>query len=481
MCPTAPLQHRRVDALRAQHAHSDAAVAVGDRHPLRQCHDGVLRHRVGRVAERGEEPRCRRGVQQVPLATLEHPGQHRADRVELAEEVDLPRGGPPRVGRLGTAAGGDPCVGAEQVDRAEGLLGRRRQPLYLTLVAHVALDCDGAAVAAVAADERDRRTRAVAVHVGDRHRGAVGSEPPGERAADPGSRAGDDHVLPGDLHERGSVLRAVGVVSGTVSVGDVLGAVLGPDLPVAFVAYDGSRCGPDDARTTVVVRSEDALRRIVTAPDELGFGRAYVAGDLSIEGDVFDVIAMQDQLENVKVTPTQIVAALKLLGVKALRPLPPPPEEARLHGRRHSKARDAAAISFHYDVSNDFYRIVLGPSLTYSCAVWTDTTTTLEQAQANKHELVSRQAGPRARDAPARHRVWMGRDGAPRGEGARRARGRRDAVEAAGRPRAEAGGRAGRRRSRRDPARRLPRRRRRPVRRHLVDRHVRARRAHPAR
>ena len=182
-------------------------------------------------------------------------------------------------------------------------------------------------------------------------------------------------------------------MSGTVSVGDVLGAVLGPDLPVAFVAYDGSRFGPDDARTTVVVRSEDALRRIVYAPDELGFGRAYVAGDLAIEGDVFDVIAMQDQLENVKVTPAQIVGALKLLGVKALRPLPPPPEEARMHGRRHSKARDAAAISFHYDMSNDFYGIVLGPSLTYSCAVWTDTTTTLEQAQANKHELVSRKLG----------------------------------------------------------------------------------------
>ncbi len=182
-------------------------------------------------------------------------------------------------------------------------------------------------------------------------------------------------------------------MSRSVSVGDVLEAVLGPDLPVAFVAYDGSRFGPDDARTTVVVRSQDALRRIVTAPDELGFGRAYVAGDLAIEGDVFDVIAMQDQLENVKVTPAQIVAALKLLGVKALRPLPPPPEEARMHGRRHSKARDAAAISFHYDVSNDFYEIVLGPSLTYSCAVWTDTTTTLEQAQANKHELVARKLG----------------------------------------------------------------------------------------
>jgi cyclopropane-fatty-acyl-phospholipid synthase len=175
-----------------------------------------------------------------------------------------------------------------------------------------------------------------------------------------------------------------------VTVADLLGRVLGTDVPVAFTAYDGSRFGPADARTTVVVRSPDALRRIATSPDELGFGRAYVAGDLAIEGDVFDVIEMQDRLERVRVRPAEIVDALKLVGVRGLRPLPPPPEEARLRGRRHSKARDAAAIAFHYDVSNEFYRIVLGPSLTYSCAVWTDGTATLEDAQANKHELVAR-------------------------------------------------------------------------------------------
>jgi len=98
---------------------------------------------------------------------------------------------------------------------------------------------------------------------------------------------------------------------------------------------------------------------------------------------------MLKDFQEVKVGPQQIVSAVKILGVRKLKPLPPPPEEARLRGRRHSKERDAAAISYHYDVSNDFYRIVLGPSMTYSCAVWTDTTTTLEDAQANKHELVA--------------------------------------------------------------------------------------------
>jgi len=175
-----------------------------------------------------------------------------------------------------------------------------------------------------------------------------------------------------------------------MSVADLLSDVLGTDVPVAFRAYDGSSFGPADARTTIVVRSPDALRRIVTAPDELGFGRAYVAGELEVDGDIFDVMAVANYIEELKLGPKQIVAAAKLVGWAGLKPLPPPPEEARLHGRRHSRARDAAAIAHHYDLSNDFYRMVLGPSLTYSCAVWHDDTTTLEDAQANKHELICR-------------------------------------------------------------------------------------------
>lgn len=175
-----------------------------------------------------------------------------------------------------------------------------------------------------------------------------------------------------------------------MSVADLLSDVLGDGVPVAFRAYDGSSFGPVDARTTIVVRSPNALRRIVTAPDELGFGRAYVAGELEVDGDIFDVMAVANYIEELRLGPRQVAAAAKLVGWKGLKPLAPPPEEARLHGRRHSRGRDAAAIAYHYDVSNDFYRMVLGPSLTYSCAVWHDGTATLEEAQANKHELVCR-------------------------------------------------------------------------------------------
>jgi cyclopropane-fatty-acyl-phospholipid synthase len=175
-----------------------------------------------------------------------------------------------------------------------------------------------------------------------------------------------------------------------MALADLLRDLIGPNPPVAFSLYDGSRLGPAEAPATVVVRSPSALRRIVTAPGELGFGRAYVAGDLDVEGDIFAALALRDQLPELRLRPRQWVAALRLAGAGGLRPLPPPPEEARLRGRRHSKARDAAAVSHHYDVSNEFYRMVLGPSLTYSCAVWTDPSHSLEEAQANKHELICR-------------------------------------------------------------------------------------------
>jgi cyclopropane-fatty-acyl-phospholipid synthase len=165
--------------------------------------------------------------------------------------------------------------------------------------------------------------------------------------------------------------------------------LLGSDLPVAIDCYDGSRLGPPDAATRIVVRSPDALRYIVTAPGELGFARAYVTGAVDIEGDVFDVFELRDRLPHPKVSPREWLALLKILGADGLRPPPIPAEEARQRGRRHTKARDAAAIAHHYDVSNEFYELVLGPSMTYSCAVFPELKASLETAQANKYDLIA--------------------------------------------------------------------------------------------
>lgn len=170
--------------------------------------------------------------------------------------------------------------------------------------------------------------------------------------------------------------------------------VLGGDLPLAVEAYDGSRVGPGDAPATLVIRTPDALRRVVTAPGELGLARAYVAGDLDLRGDIWALFALRDRLPDVRLRPAVVRRLVaELGGVRQLRWLEPPPEEARLRGRRHSRDRDAAAISHHYDVSNAFYQLVLGPSLTYSCAVFHDPDDTLEEAQGNKHELICRKLG----------------------------------------------------------------------------------------
>jgi cyclopropane-fatty-acyl-phospholipid synthase len=173
-----------------------------------------------------------------------------------------------------------------------------------------------------------------------------------------------------------------------MAIAELLAGMLGGNLPVAIRGYDGSVSGPADAPATIVVRAPDALRRMVTAPGELGLGRAYVAGDLDIEGDLAVVLALHERFAGLNLKPSQWSALLRLVGTTSLLPIPPPPEEARLRGRRHSRARDDAAIAYHYDLSNDFYEILLGPSMTYSCGVWSSPDAGLEAAQEAKHELV---------------------------------------------------------------------------------------------
>jgi cyclopropane-fatty-acyl-phospholipid synthase len=175
-----------------------------------------------------------------------------------------------------------------------------------------------------------------------------------------------------------------------MTVASLVESLLGADLPVRIEAYDGSSCGRHDAASAIVISSPDAIRRIVTSPGELGIGRAYVAGDIDLQGDVFDALELRHRVPRLQLSAAQWREAFALVGASGLRPLAKPAEEVHLHGRRHSKERDAAAIAHHYNVSNDFYRIVLGPSLTYSCAVFPTTTTSLEDAQATKHELICR-------------------------------------------------------------------------------------------
>lgn len=175
--------------------------------------------------------------------------------------------------------------------------------------------------------------------------------------------------------------------------------IVGTNLPVEFVAYDGSRAGAAGADLRIELRSPRALRYLAQAPGELGLARAYVAGDLDIEGDMYTALTyLMPQSEQFGQIRLGRVLRLfrELGGTKLLRPVSPPPNEVKLRGRRHSKSRDRAAISHHYDVSNQFYEWVLGPSMAYTCAVYPDADASLETAQWTKHDLVARKLGLRS-------------------------------------------------------------------------------------
>ncbi|MFD4987130.1 class I SAM-dependent methyltransferase [Streptomyces sp. NPDC058374] len=182
--------------------------------------------------------------------------------------------------------------------------------------------------------------------------------------------------------------------------------ILGAPLPVRLRAWDGTEHGPPGT-PVIVVRNRRALRRILYKPGELGLVRAWVAGDLAVEGDLYEALELlagvvwessRPPLGPLAAArdPQVRAAALGLARLAGpLPPPPPPPEEAPLRrrlGSRHSKGRDRQAISHHYDVGNDFYERVLGPSMVYSCAYWQDGAS-LESAQRDKLDLICRKLG----------------------------------------------------------------------------------------
>lgn len=188
------------------------------------------------------------------------------------------------------------------------------------------------------------------------------------------------------------------------SLRPVVRALLGADVRIRFEFWDGSAIEHTSAVATLRFTSPDAFRRVLWMPNQLGLGRAYVAGDLEFDGDMFDtIVALRDATGELVSSPrTTLPAVLRAAHrIGALgRPLPPPPEEARLHGWRHSLQRDARAITHHYDVGNDFYRLVLGLRMTYSCARFVADDSSLEEAQDAKHELVCRKLGLHELSAP---------------------------------------------------------------------------------
>jgi cyclopropane-fatty-acyl-phospholipid synthase len=188
-----------------------------------------------------------------------------------------------------------------------------------------------------------------------------------------------------------------------MALAEVFERVAGPDAPVEFRAYDGSVAGTGDAPIRVTIKSPVAVAYLAQAPGTLGLARAYVSGHLDVEGDMYTALARMVAAQQIQMDFSERLRLLRELGgPKTLLPrLPPPPQEVRtnrrwLAGRRHSKDRDASAISHHYDVSNTFYEWVLGPSMAYTCAVYPSADASLEEAQAYKHDLIAKKLGLRS-------------------------------------------------------------------------------------
>ncbi|GAA6525465.1 cyclopropane-fatty-acyl-phospholipid synthase family protein [Intrasporangium sp. DVR] len=189
----------------------------------------------------------------------------------------------------------------------------------------------------------------------------------------------------------------------TISVGQAFERILGADAHLRVVAWDGSAGGPSDG-LTVRLHSPRALSYLLTAPGELGAARAYIRGDLTIdgmdEGNPYDVVKHLGGDFRAKLPAwrdlRELLGVVRSTGI-AVPELPPeetPSQLRRLaYGVRHGRRRDAEAIHHHYDVGNDFYEYVLGPSMTYTCAVFETPETTLEDAQFAKYDLVARKLG----------------------------------------------------------------------------------------
>jgi cyclopropane-fatty-acyl-phospholipid synthase len=185
------------------------------------------------------------------------------------------------------------------------------------------------------------------------------------------------------------------------SIAEVIGQLFADDIPFRFTAYDGSSVGPEDAEYGMDLLTERGLRYLLTAPGDLGLARAYVSGDLVLPGahpgDPHDALVTIRRGAKLRIPPpVDLVGLVRSVGLSNLVPPPIPPEEHPPRWRRlvdgmlHTPERDAEAIHHHYDVSNRFYARVLGPSMTYTCALFETADSTLEEAQYAKYDLVAR-------------------------------------------------------------------------------------------
>jgi len=164
--------------------------------------------------------------------------------------------------------------------------------------------------------------------------------------------------------------------------------------PFAVRLWDGTVWSPVPEkmpRCTLVLKHPGALRRMFLFPNEVTLGEAYIYDDFDIEGDVEAGFALADYLFELR---PSLFEKLRLGRYLLRLPAEERPgslrQAARLRGAEHSKARDSLAVTYHYNVSNDFYRLWLDRRMVYSCAYFTDPDESLDAAQERKLDYICR-------------------------------------------------------------------------------------------
>lgn len=155
---------------------------------------------------------------------------------------------------------------------------------------------------------------------------------------------------------------------------------------------------PSVARARLVVRTPDAVSRILLPPSGDAFAEAYLRGDLDIEGEVMSAISGAESIDPRRLSAAELRRVVRwTLELRAGTPRATPlTRVSAMAGRQHSRARDMAAIRFHYDVGESFYGLWLDRRMAYSCAYFPNGSTaataagTLDAAQEAKLELVAR-------------------------------------------------------------------------------------------
>lgn len=186
-----------------------------------------------------------------------------------------------------------------------------------------------------------------------------------------------------------------------MTVSEMVGVFLDPATPLRVDAFDGSSFGPNDAKLRILINNPQAIYQIAMHPNEIGVVRAYILGDFDVDGidyaDPYPALrGLVDLASYVrKPSPADLARVAAAVFSHGVHKPPVPDVEGPSKWQRiksgllpHTEKADSETVSYHYDQSNQFYADFLGPSMTYTCAVFDNPDMSLEDAQANKLRLI---------------------------------------------------------------------------------------------